>query len=335
MNCHVLVRFYVHPDKREAFIGAAIFDAEGFPAFEAGRLRFEVLGDVDNPNRFYLDEAHRDQAAFEQCSDEATIQKFREPIRLVRTRPEPPEHVRATGQPPRRSAMNTAGKEGAVQHPQRRDARDEPPARIERLRPQALPSRTRTSDIGPVQTWLNDTEHDTMALPDLPLAAARLKDYDALGGTVNADILRASGLARPAGIALGPRLKARGLVCHGPRSLSRPASCPARHPPRAHPIRSDIRQRRQRMSGPAVVMSVTNDWLSGHVKGAPAHSRCSSRSLLRSTAFRACLVLGRRPRQELQEHARLEERGRSSRRRDLSTCFRPRIPDRPPTITEP
>ena len=80
MTYHVFVQFDVPPEKREAFVEAASFDAEGSLTNEPGTLRFEVLQDADNPNRFYLDEVYTDQAAFERHSDGATIAEFRELI---------------------------------------------------------------------------------------------------------------------------------------------------------------------------------------------------------------------------------------------------------------
>ena len=59
MTYHVLVQFDVPSDKREAFAAAGLFDANGSLQNEPGTLRFEVIRDENNRNRFYLDEGVR------------------------------------------------------------------------------------------------------------------------------------------------------------------------------------------------------------------------------------------------------------------------------------
>ncbi len=66
MTYHVLVQFDVPSDKREAFAAAGLFDANGSLQNEPGTLRFEVIRDENNRNRFYLDEVYEDEAAFLQ-----------------------------------------------------------------------------------------------------------------------------------------------------------------------------------------------------------------------------------------------------------------------------
>ncbi|HHJ1783357.1 TPA: antibiotic biosynthesis monooxygenase, partial [Pseudomonas aeruginosa] len=66
MTYHVLVQFDVPSDKREAFAAAGLFDANGSLQSEPGTLRFEVIRDENNRNRFYLDEVYEDEAAFLQ-----------------------------------------------------------------------------------------------------------------------------------------------------------------------------------------------------------------------------------------------------------------------------
>ncbi len=58
MTYHVLVQFDVPPHKRDDFVAAGLFDAEGSLTHESGTLRFEVIRDEDNPNRIYLDEVY-------------------------------------------------------------------------------------------------------------------------------------------------------------------------------------------------------------------------------------------------------------------------------------
>jgi (4S)-4-hydroxy-5-phosphonooxypentane-2,3-dione isomerase len=76
MTYHVLVQFDVPSDKRDAFAEAALFDAHGSLAHEPGTLRFEVIRDEHNRNRFYLDEAYESEAAFQRHCENETIQVF-------------------------------------------------------------------------------------------------------------------------------------------------------------------------------------------------------------------------------------------------------------------
>ncbi|KZM75692.1 putative quinol monooxygenase [Nocardia terpenica] len=78
MTYHVFVQFDVPPARRNDFIAHANFDATGSLANEPGTLRFEVLQDEDNPNRFYLGEVYEDEAAFEHHCNQPTIRKFYE-----------------------------------------------------------------------------------------------------------------------------------------------------------------------------------------------------------------------------------------------------------------
>ncbi|MEU8568918.1 putative quinol monooxygenase [Streptomyces pathocidini] len=80
MTYHVLVQFDVPPDKRDAFVKAGLFDAEGSLAHEPGTLRFEVIRDEDNPNRIYLDEVYASREAFEEHCGNETIKKFYEMV---------------------------------------------------------------------------------------------------------------------------------------------------------------------------------------------------------------------------------------------------------------
>ncbi|MBB6173839.1 autoinducer 2-degrading protein [Nocardiopsis mwathae] len=80
MTYHVLVQFDVPPSKREDFVAAGLFDAEGSLANEPGTLRFEVIRDENNPNRFYLDEVYTSREAFEEHCYNPTIEKFYEMV---------------------------------------------------------------------------------------------------------------------------------------------------------------------------------------------------------------------------------------------------------------
>ena len=76
MTYHVLVQFDIASDKRDAFKRAAHLDAETSLADEPGTLRFDVLQDEHNLDRFYLDEVYESEMAFkEHCSNEP-FQRF-------------------------------------------------------------------------------------------------------------------------------------------------------------------------------------------------------------------------------------------------------------------
>jgi|tagenome__1003787_1003787.scaffolds.fasta_scaffold19910299_2 autoinducer 2-degrading protein len=62
---HVAGYFDVPAAHRTAFIDAALEDAHASLSSETGTRRFEVIQDVDNANRFYLDEVYDDAATFE------------------------------------------------------------------------------------------------------------------------------------------------------------------------------------------------------------------------------------------------------------------------------
>ncbi|SDK49661.1 autoinducer 2-degrading protein [Glycomyces sambucus] len=55
-----LVAFTVEPDRRDDFVAAALKTGRDSLADEPGSIRFEVLADETDPNRFYLNEVYRD-----------------------------------------------------------------------------------------------------------------------------------------------------------------------------------------------------------------------------------------------------------------------------------
>jgi autoinducer 2-degrading protein len=61
---HIAACFDVHADRRQEFIDAALKDGRDSLAQEPGTKRFELIVDKENPNRFYLNEAYDDEAAF-------------------------------------------------------------------------------------------------------------------------------------------------------------------------------------------------------------------------------------------------------------------------------
>ncbi|HEV7824579.1 MAG TPA: putative quinol monooxygenase [Mycobacteriales bacterium] len=62
---HIAVAFDVPPQRRDHFIAAALEDGRNCAVHEPSTLRFELIADHENPNRFYLDEAYEDEAAFD------------------------------------------------------------------------------------------------------------------------------------------------------------------------------------------------------------------------------------------------------------------------------
>ena len=77
---HIAVSFDVPPERRQEFIDAALADGRDSAANEPGTLRFELIADGSDPNRFYLDEAYVDEAAFDVHADGPHIKKFFETI---------------------------------------------------------------------------------------------------------------------------------------------------------------------------------------------------------------------------------------------------------------
>jgi autoinducer 2-degrading protein len=62
---HIAVYFDVPEAQREEFIAAALEDGRNSAADEPGTHRFELIEDAERPNRFYLNEAYEDAAAFD------------------------------------------------------------------------------------------------------------------------------------------------------------------------------------------------------------------------------------------------------------------------------
>ena len=60
---HVTVQ--VKPEHVKEFLDVVRYDAEHSEKDEPGCLRFDVIQDKDDPNRFYFYEVYRDEAALE------------------------------------------------------------------------------------------------------------------------------------------------------------------------------------------------------------------------------------------------------------------------------
>ena len=61
----LVVTIRIQPPHREAFMEAMLDDARHSVQDEPGCLRFDVLKDLDDPNRIFLYEVYRDEEALE------------------------------------------------------------------------------------------------------------------------------------------------------------------------------------------------------------------------------------------------------------------------------
>ena len=60
-----MITIDIKPEHKKSFIEESVADAQGSVENEPGCLRFDVLQDDENPNRIYLYEVYRDDAAVE------------------------------------------------------------------------------------------------------------------------------------------------------------------------------------------------------------------------------------------------------------------------------
>ena len=74
----LFVTVQIKPDKREAFLKAAFDDARGSVSNEPGCLRFDVIEDGKDPDRFHFYEVYRDKSAFEAHTKMPHLLKYRE-----------------------------------------------------------------------------------------------------------------------------------------------------------------------------------------------------------------------------------------------------------------
>jgi len=77
---HVAVYFDVKPGKAEEFVAASHEDGRDSDANEPGTLRFELIADENNPNRYYLNEGYESLEAFNTHAAGPYFQKFFETI---------------------------------------------------------------------------------------------------------------------------------------------------------------------------------------------------------------------------------------------------------------
>ena len=77
----LIVTFQIKPEHREAFMESMFGDARGSNNDEPGCLRFDVLQDSEDPNRIFLYEIYRDDAALEAHRQAPHFLKWRETVK--------------------------------------------------------------------------------------------------------------------------------------------------------------------------------------------------------------------------------------------------------------
>ena len=77
----LLVTIQIKPEHREAFIEEMIGDARGSRNNEPGCLRFDVIQDATDPNKIYLYEVYRDEAAFQEHTKAPHFIKWRDAVK--------------------------------------------------------------------------------------------------------------------------------------------------------------------------------------------------------------------------------------------------------------
>jgi (4S)-4-hydroxy-5-phosphonooxypentane-2,3-dione isomerase len=73
---HIAVHFDVPAERREEFVAAALEDGRNSAADEPGTRRFELIESSERPNRFYLNEAYDDEAAFDLHAEGPHFARF-------------------------------------------------------------------------------------------------------------------------------------------------------------------------------------------------------------------------------------------------------------------
>ncbi len=73
---NIAVSFNIAPEHRQDFIDAALKDGRESGANEPGTRRFELIVDEADPNKFYLNEAYDDLAAFDAHADGPYFKEF-------------------------------------------------------------------------------------------------------------------------------------------------------------------------------------------------------------------------------------------------------------------
>jgi autoinducer 2-degrading protein len=83
----MVAAFEVPAENHQNFIDAALENQRDALANEPGTLRFELIRDREHPDRFYLNEAYQDEAAFEVHREGAYFDRFCDLVDRFATRP--------------------------------------------------------------------------------------------------------------------------------------------------------------------------------------------------------------------------------------------------------
>ena len=74
----LMVNIKVKPGRRDDFIAAIREDGEGTTTKEEGNLQFSAVQESDDPDRFFLFEVYRDEAALDAHRQMPHFLKYRE-----------------------------------------------------------------------------------------------------------------------------------------------------------------------------------------------------------------------------------------------------------------
>ena len=77
----LIVTIQIKSEHREAFMASMEGDARGSNNDEPGCLRFDVLQDTEDPNKIFLYEIYRDDAALEAHRQAPHFTKWREEVK--------------------------------------------------------------------------------------------------------------------------------------------------------------------------------------------------------------------------------------------------------------
>ena len=83
---HIVVQIEPKPDKVEAFLELALFDAQNSRK-EPGCLRFDVLKALDNPPRFAYYEVYKDEAAVQAHRQTPHYARWMQEIEALQAKP--------------------------------------------------------------------------------------------------------------------------------------------------------------------------------------------------------------------------------------------------------
>ena len=76
----LVVTIQIKPEYRDAFMEPMLDDARGSVENEPGCLRFDVVQDLEDPNRIHIYEVYRDEAAIEAHRQMPHYKKWRETV---------------------------------------------------------------------------------------------------------------------------------------------------------------------------------------------------------------------------------------------------------------